>query len=104
MLEKADHGTPACIRCKREVSRGLFPASSFFPAAQLEIIHYVYEVPQLEARDPFRDRDHDWVRQVVLRKQIMDSVGQFDDKVLRNMPENWATFTAPGIYKTAELA
>ena len=83
---------------------GSFQHPRSFQLLELEIIHYVYEVPQLEARDPFRDRDHDWVRQVVLRKQNMDSVGQFDDKVLRNMPENWATFTAPGIYKTAELA
>jgi len=87
---------------------GSFQHPRSFQLLELEIIHYVYEVPQLEARDPFRDRDHDWVRQVVLRKQIMDSVGtgriEFDEKVLRNMPENWATFTALGIDKTAELA
>ena len=89
---------------------GSFQHPRSFQPLELEIIDYVYEAAwaQLEARDPFRDRDHDWVRQVVLRKQIMDSVGtgriEFDEKVLRNMPENWATFTALGIDKTAELA
>ena len=44
---------------------------------ELEIIDYVYEAAwaQLEARDPFRDRDHDWIRQAVLRKQIIDNAG-----------------------------
>jgi hypothetical protein len=48
---------------------------------------------QLEARDPFRDRDHDWIRQAVLRKQIIDNAGtgriEFDtlyEKVLGDMP------------------
>ena len=79
----------------REVPDGLFPASSFFPASRTRDIDYVYEAAwaQLEARDPFRDRDHDWIRQAVLRKQIIDNAGtdriEFDtlyEKVLGDMP------------------
>jgi len=66
-----------------------------FQPLELEIIDYVYEAAwaQLEARDPFRDRDHDWIRQAVLRKQIIDNAGtgriEFDtlyEKVLGDMP------------------
>ena len=82
---------------------GSFQHPRSFQPLELEIIDYVYEAAwaQLEARDPFRDRDHDWVRQAVLRRQIIDSAGpgkiEFDtlyEKVLGAMPEHWATFTA----------
>lgn len=82
---------------------GSFQHPRAFQPLELEIIDYVYEAAwaQLEARDPFRDREHDWVRQAVLRKEVMASAGtssvEFDtlyEKVVGAMPEHWATFTA----------
>jgi hypothetical protein len=84
---------------------GSFQHPRSFQPLELEIIDYVYDAAwaQIEALDPFRDRNHDWVRQAVLRKQVMDSAGtgkiEFDtlyEKVLGAMPEHWATFTALG--------
>ena len=56
---------------------GSFQHPRSFQPLELEIIDYVYEAAwaQLEARDPFRDRDQDWVRQAVLRRQIIDCAG-----------------------------
>ena len=74
---------------------GSFRHPRSFQPLELEIIDYVYEAAwaQLEARDPFRDRHHDWIRQAVLRKQIIDNAGiskiEFDtlyEKVLGDMP------------------
>ena len=84
---------------------GSFKHPRSFQPLELEIIDFVDEAAwaQLEARDPFRDRGHDWARQAVLRKQVMDSAGtsrvELDilyEKVLEAMPEHWATFTALG--------
>ena len=84
---------------------GSFKHPRSFQPLELEIMDYVYEAAwaYIEALDPFRDRSHDWVRQAVLRKQVIDSTGkdriEFDtlyEKVVEAMPEHWSTFTALG--------
>ena len=84
---------------------GSFQHPRAFHPLDLEIMDRVYEAAwaQLEARDPFRDREHDGERQKKLRQYIMEHAGidriEFDtlcEKVLGNMPEHWATFTVPG--------
>jgi hypothetical protein len=71
----------------------------------LEIIDRVCEAAwaQLEAREPFRDRDHDDERRESLWRLVMDQTGtdrvEFDtlyDKVLANLPEAWVTFANQG--------
>ena len=56
----------------------------------LEIIDQVYDAAwaQLEAREPFRDREQDEARREALRKLIYE-------KVLVNMPEMWTMFERP---------
>jgi hypothetical protein len=66
-----------------------------FGPLDLEIIDRVYDAAwaELEAREPFRDRERDEERRDELRKLIMDSTGtgrvEFDAlcaRVLANMP------------------
>ena len=68
-----------------------------FDPLDLAIIDRVYDAAwaQLEAREPFRDKERDGERQDVLRKLIMDDTGtttiEFDalyDKVLADMPQS----------------
>jgi hypothetical protein len=74
-----------------------------FDPLDLEIIDRICEAAwaQLEAREPFRDREQDEARRETLCKLIMDQTGtdkvEFDtlcEKVLANMPETWVTFAA----------
>ena len=73
-----------------------------FDPLDLAIIDRVYDAAwaQLEAREPFRDKERDGERQDVLRKLIMDDTGtttiEFDalyDKVLADMPQSLPAFT-----------
>jgi hypothetical protein len=70
-----------------------------FDPLDLEIIDRVYETAwaQLEAREPFRDREKDGERGEMLRKLVFayarSSPVDFDalcDKVVATMPEPWA--------------
>ena len=69
-----------------------------FDPLDLEIIDRIYEVAwaQLEASDPFRDRERDGSRGEALRKLIfaLADYGKVDfdtlcDRVLTNMPDVW---------------
>ena len=82
---------------------GSFGHPRIFDPLDLEIIDRVCEAAwaQLEARDPFRDREQDEERREALCKLVMDQTGtdriEFDtlcEKVLANMPEAWVTFAA----------
>lgn len=73
-----------------------------FDPLDLAIIDRVYDAAwaQLQAREPFRDKERDGERQDVLRKLIMDDTGtttiEFDalyDKVLADMPQSLPAFT-----------
>jgi hypothetical protein len=73
-----------------------------FDPLDLAIIDRVYDAAwaQLEAREPFRDKERDGERQDVLRKLIMDDTGtttiEFDalyDKVLADVPQSLPAFT-----------
>jgi len=77
-----------------------------FNPLDLEIIDLVYEAAwaQVEAREPFRDRESDSERQEALRKLVMDQTdtGRVDfdtlfEKVMANMPENWVVVVKPSI-------
>lgn len=74
-----------------------------FDSLDLAIIDRVYEAAwaQLEAREPFRDKEFDGERQSALRKLIMDDAGttriEFDElceRVLADMPQTLPIFTA----------
>jgi hypothetical protein len=76
-----------------------------FHPLDLEILDCVYEAAwaELEARNPFRDRDKDGEREKVLRKIVMDQTGtgkvDFDTllpRVVANMPETWVVFARTG--------
>lgn len=83
---------------------GSFKHPRVFNPLDLEILDRVYEAAwaQVEAREPFRDREQDSQRQEELRKLVMDQAGtdklDFDtlcDRVLANM-ETWVFFTKTG--------
>src|SRR5262245_60163749 len=85
---------------------GSFQHARVFNSLDLEIIDCVYEAAwaQVEARDPFRDRESDSERQKALRKLVMDQTdtGRVDfdtlfEKVMANMPENWVVVVKPSI-------
>jgi len=72
-----------------------------FHPLDLEIMDRVYEAAwaELEARDPFRDREKDGERGETLRKLVMEQTGtgkvDFDTllgRVVANMPETWVVF------------
>jgi hypothetical protein len=76
----------------------------FYPL-DLEIMDRVFEAAwaELEARDPFRDREKDGEREETLRKLVMDQTGtgkiDFDTllaRVVANMPETWVVFARTG--------
>jgi hypothetical protein len=80
---------------------GSFKRPRAFDPLDLEIMDCVYKAAwaQLEAREPFRDRERDGERQNALRQLVFNSVGSdkinFDtlcDRVLANMSETWIVF------------
>jgi hypothetical protein len=80
---------------------GSYKHPRVFHPLDLEIMDRVYEAAwaELEARDPFRDRDKDGEREETLRKLVMDQTGtgkvDFDTllgRVVANMPETWVVF------------
>src|SRR6188472_3976322 len=82
----------------REVAMGSFKHPHAFDPLDLEIIERVYEAAwaQVEASEPFRDKERDGERQEALRKLLMNEAGTdkvaFDslcEKVLAKMPESW---------------
>jgi hypothetical protein len=82
---------------------GSFKRPRGFHPLDLEIMDCVYEAAwaQLEAREPFRDREKDGELQNALRKLVFDSAGSdkinFDtlcDRVLASMPETWIVFAS----------
>jgi hypothetical protein len=83
----------------------------FFPL-DLEIMDRVYEAAwaELEARDPFRDREKDGERGETLRKLVMDQTGtgkvDFDTflhRVVAHMPETWVVFARTGSSGSPEV-
>ena len=83
---------------------GSYKHPQVFGPLDLEVIDRVYDAAwaELEAREPFRDREHDEERRDELRKLIMDSTGtgrvEFDalyERVLANMPRKRPFFTRP---------
>jgi hypothetical protein len=79
-----------------EATMGPFKRPRAFDPLDLEIIDRVYEAAwaQLEAREPFRDREKDGERGEALRKRVFTfaSSGKVDfdalcDKVLANVPD-----------------
>ncbi len=71
-----------------------------FDPLDLAIIDRVYDAAwaQLEAREPFRDKERDGERQDVLRKLIMDDTGtttiEFDALYdMADMPQSLPEFT-----------
>ena len=80
---------------------GSYKHPRVFHPLDLEIMDRVYEAAwaELEARDPFRDREKDGERGETLRKLVMDQTGtgkvDFDTllgRVVANMPETWVVF------------
>ena len=85
---------------------GSYKHPQVFGPLDLEIIDRVYDAAwaELEAREPFRDRNRDEERRGELRKLIMDSTGtsrvEFDalfERVMANMPEKRSFFTRPHV-------
>jgi hypothetical protein len=83
---------------------GSYKHPQVFGPLDLEIIDRVYDAAwaELEAREPFRDRERDDQRRAELRKLIMDSTGtgrvEFDAlcaRVLANMPRKRSFSTPP---------
>jgi hypothetical protein len=83
---------------------GSYKHPQVFGPLDLEIIDRVYGAAwaDLEAREPFRDRERDDERREELRKLIMDSTGtgrvEFDAlyaRVLANMPRKRSFSTPP---------
>jgi hypothetical protein len=83
---------------------GSYKHPQVFGPLDLEIIDRVYDAAwaELEAREPFRDRERDDERRDELRKLIMDSTGtdevEFDAlyaRVLANMPRKRSLSTPP---------
>jgi hypothetical protein len=87
---------------------GSFHHPRVFNPLDLEIIDRVYQAAwaQVEAREPFRDRESDSERQEALRKLVMDQTctGRVDfdtlfQKVMASMPESWVFFMKHGSAK-----
>jgi hypothetical protein len=83
---------------------GSYKHPQVFGPLDLEIIERVYDAAwaELEAREPFRDRERDEEPRDELRKLIMDNTGtgrvEFDalyERVLANMPQKQPIFTRP---------
>ena len=83
---------------------GSYKHPQVFGPLDLEIIDRVYDAAwaELEAREPFRDRERDDERRDKLRKLIMDSTGtsrvEFDAlyaRVLANIPRKRSFSTPP---------
>jgi hypothetical protein len=81
---------------------GSYKHPQVFGPLDLEIIDRVYDAAwaELEAREPFRDRERDEERRDELRKLIMDNTGtgqvEFDalyERVLASMPQKQSSFT-----------
>jgi hypothetical protein len=84
---------------------GPFKRPCVFLPLDLEIIGLVHEAvwAQIEARDPFRNRNEDGERQDALRKRLfaLATPGTVDfdtlyDNVLASMPDTRATFSELG--------
>ncbi len=82
---------------------GTFKHPPAFDSLDLEIIDQVYAAiwAQLEARDPFRDRERDGERGEALRKLVTENAGTaivgFDtlyERVLADLPEPLIVFTS----------
>jgi hypothetical protein len=91
---------------------GSFQHPRVFYPLDLEIMDRVYEAAwaEVEARDPFRDKDKDGEREETLRKLIMDQTGtgkvDFDTllhRVVANMPETWVVFARTGSSGSPEV-
>ena len=91
---------------------GSFQHPRVFYPLDLEIMDRVYEAAwaEVEARDPFRDKDKDGEREETLRKLIMDQTGtgkvDFDTllgRVVANMPETWVVFARTGSSGSREV-
>jgi hypothetical protein len=91
---------------------GSFKHPRAFDSLDLEIMDRVYEAAwaELEARDPFRDREKDGERGDALRKLIIDHTGtgrvDFDTlfgRVVVNMPETWIVFARSGASGSPEV-
>jgi hypothetical protein len=89
------------VNAREAAMMGSFQHPRVFQPLDLEIIDRVYEAAwaQVEAREPFCDRERDDERKEALRKLVMDNAGtgkvEFDtlyDRVLANMPETWTVF------------
>jgi hypothetical protein len=83
---------------------GSYKHPQVFGPLDLEIIDRVYDAAwaELEAREPFRDRERDEERRDELRKLVMDSTGtgrvEFDAlcaRVLAKMPRKRSFSTPP---------
>ena len=83
---------------------GSYKHPQVFGPLDLEIIDRVYDAawPEVEAREPFRDRERDDDRRAELRKLVMDNTGsgrvEFDalyERVMANMPGKRSFFTRP---------
>ena len=83
---------------------GSFQHPRVFQPLDLEIIDRVYEAAwaQIEAQDPFRDREKDDERKEALRKLVIDDAGtdkvEFDklyERVVAHLPEAWTVFIQP---------
>jgi hypothetical protein len=91
---------------------GSFKQPQVFLPLDLEIMDRVYEAAwaELEACDPFRDREKDGERGETLRKLVMDQTGtgqvDFDTllaRVVANMPETWILFARAGSIGSPEV-
>jgi hypothetical protein len=91
---------------------GSFKQPQVFLPLDLEVMDRVYEAAwaELEARDPFREREKDGERGETLRKLVMDQTGRgkvdFDTllaRVVANMPETWIIFARTGSSGSPEV-
>jgi hypothetical protein len=87
---------------------GTFKHPRVFDYHDLEIMDHVFDVAlaQLEAREPFRDKERDGERRAELCKLILDQTGtdriEFSTlcgRVLANMTEAWPVFTSGELRK-----
>ena len=91
---------------------GSYKHPRVFHPLDLEIMDRVFEAAwaELEARDPFRDREKDGERGETLRRLVMDQTGtgkvDFDTllaRVVANMPETWIVFARTGSSGSPEV-
>jgi hypothetical protein len=92
---------------------GSFKQPRIFYPLDLEIMDRVFDAAwaQLEAREPFRDRQNDGELRNALRKLVFDSAGSdkinFDtlcDRVLANMPGTWMVFTSGEVLRRPKVS